>query len=286
MLHDKKSMIEPRNEVLTIKKQCELLDLNRSSYYSKKKTSKSPFITEQPLLDEILSIYTKYPFMGSRRIKNELNKNNFIISRKKVQSLMKLLNIKAIYPGPNLSEANKNHKKYPYLLRGMDIIKPNQVWSTDITYIRTKHGFMYLTAVIDVYSRYIVSWELSNSLSKDLCIRVMENALECSKPEIVNTDQGSQYTSNDFLDVLLKQGIQVSMDSKGRALDNIWIERFWRTVKYEEIHLKEYKSTIELYNGIKDYIEFYNNERGHQTFNYKMPFEMYFNPKNRFTKIA
>jgi putative transposase len=259
---------------LPVTKQCELIELNRPSFYYREKPRY--LSVDQYLLDEVLAIHLKYPFMGSRRIRHELSKKDYFISKKKVASLMKLLKIRAIYPGMNLSLPKKEHKKYPYLLRDLEITRPNQVWSTDITYIKTRYGFMYLTAVIDVYSRYIVSWELSNSLSKELCTTVLKKALEQAKPEIVNTDQGSQYTSSDFVELITEENdIKLSMDSKGRALDNIWIERFWRTVKYEEIHLKDYKSNDELYSCIKKFIDFYNNERGHQTFDYATPESLY-----------
>lgn len=266
-------MIEPKNSRLTIKRQCELLDLNRTTYYVENKPYERSDIYE--VIDEITSIHFKRPFMGSRRIKFELNKAGFNISRKKVTKLMQELKISAIYPGMDLSKPRKEHMKYPYLLKNLDITRPDQVWSTDITYIKTKKGFMYLTAIIDVYSRCIIEWELSNSLSKELCTKVLTKALEKSTPEIVNTDQGVQYTSNEFTGILKSNGIKISMDSKGRALDNIWIERFWRTVKYEEIYLKDYKNIDELYKGLAEYIEFYNNERGHQSFDYATPASLY-----------
>jgi len=266
-------MIEPENSTLSIKLQCELLSLVRSSYYYVEKPSEP---VPQALLDEILVINKLFPFMGSRGIRDQLLKRNYKIGRKMVTSLMKSLKIKAMYPKPNLSLSNKEHKKYPYLLKGLEITRPNQVWSTDITYIKTRTGFMYLTAVIDVYSRYIVSWELSNSMSADLCTNVIKKALKSGKPDILNTDQGSQYTSTDFIELIEGNGIKISMDSKGRALDNIWIERFWRSVKYEEIYLREYKTILELYTGIKEYIDFYNSGRGHQSLKYNTPISVYF----------
>ena len=276
-------MIETRHLELSVKAQCKLLDFNRSSYYYVEKLE----VVDSLLIEEIIQLHIQFPFMGTRRLSLELKKKNYQIGRKKTQTLMEDLKIKAIYPKPNLSMAIKEHKKFPYLLKDLKITHANQVWSTDITYIRTKQGFMYLTAVIDVYSRYIIAWELSNSLAKDLCTSVMEKALKKGKPEIVNTDQGSQYTSNDFVDLItVKNKIQLSMDSKGRALDNIWIERFWRTVKYEEIYLKEYKSIDELYSGIKEYIDFYNNDRGHQTLKYATPSSLYPQRKPSKTKAA
>lgn len=266
-------MIEPENQQVSIERQCELLGLSRSSYYYQ--GVEMNIENNETLMKEIITIHTLFPYMGSRRIREQLSKRNYKISRKKVTSLMALLKIRAIYPKPNLSIPNKAHKKYPYLLKGLEINRPNHVWCTDITYIKIGTGFMYLTAVIDVYSRFIVAWEISNSLSKDFCINVVKKALKNGKPEILNTDQGVQYTSNDFIELLEKNDIKISMDSKGRALDNIWIERFWRNVKYEEIYLKEYKSTIELYRGIRNYIDFYNNGRGHQSLDYNEPILVY-----------
>lgn len=237
------------------------------------------------MIEAIKEIHNNHPTLGSRILKDQLNKRGYKIGRKKVISLMKELKIKTIYPKPNLSISIKEHKKYPYLLRDLDITRPNQVWSTDITYIKTNNGFMYLTAVIDVYSRYIVSWELSNSMSKDLCTSVLEKALRIASPEIVNTDQGSQYTSNDFINLLKLNGIKISMDGKGRALDNIWIERFWRTIKYSELYLKEYRSVIELYQSIREFIQFYNNERGHQSLDYELPKNVYYDIQEE-AKIA
>lgn len=266
-------MIETDNKNISIERQCELLCLSRASYYYQ--AAETDVSKDEELIQEMKRIHELFPYMGSRRIREQLIKHNYKISRKKVASLMTVLKISAIYPKPNLSMPNKMHKKYPYLLKGLEIIRPNQVWCTDITYIKIGTGFMYLTAIIDVYSRFIVAWEISNSLSKDFCINVVKKALKIGKPEILNTDQGVQYTSNDFIELLETNNIKISMDSKGRALDNVWIERFWRNVKYEEIYLKEYQSTIELYQGIRNYIEFYNNGRGHQSLDYKEPIMVY-----------
>lgn len=202
-------------------------------------------------MKEIDKLYTKYPFYGSRRLAVNLPTEFQPINIKRVIRLMKLMNIEAIYPKPNLSTPDLQHKIYPYLLRGKRIININQVWSTDITYVPMEHGFLYLCAVIDWYSRYILSWEVSNTLSSDFCIRALNDALKTGqKPEIFNTDQGSQFTSNDFTKILIDQEIQVSMDGKGRALDNIFIERFWRTIKYEDIYIKEYKDGKSLFKGL------------------------------------
>jgi putative transposase len=224
---------------------------------------------------KIDEIYTKYPFMGSRRILAELIGLGYNISHKKVKNLMQIMRIIAIYPKPNLSKAAKENKKYPYLLRDVDITENNQVWSTDITYIKLKRGFVYLTAVIDWHSRFVLSWKLSNTLHTDFCIDVLNEALKIGKPQIFNTDQGSQYTSNEFTSILLQNKIQISMDGKGRALDNIFVERLWRTVKYEEIFLNEYENIAELKKALTKYFAFYNNWRKHQSLNYKTPTEIY-----------
>lgn len=226
-------------------------------------------------MDQIDKIYTKYPYMGSRKIKLELIDLGYAINRKTVQKLMRIMGICAIYPKPNLSKAAKEHKKYPYLLRGVKITENDQVWSTDITYIKLKKGFVYLTAVIDWHSRYVLSWKLSNTLHTDFCIDALNEALKISKPQIFNTDQGVQYTSNDFTEILIKNNILISMDGKGRALDNIFVERLWRTVKYEEIYLKEYENIVELKNALTEYFFRYNNLRKHQSLAYKTPAEIY-----------
>ena len=213
---------------------------------------------------EIDRLYTKYPFYGARRILVNLPIKYQSINLKRVRRLMKLMGIEAIYPKPNLSKPDSEHKIFPYLLRGKTIERINHVWSTDITYVPMEQGFLYLCAVVDWYSRYILSWEISNTLTVDFCLKALNDALKTGqKPEVFNTDQGSQFTSNDFTKVLLEKEILVSMDSKGRALDNIFIERFWRTIKYEHIYLKEYKDGKALFEGLLQYIQFYNNERKH-----------------------
>jgi len=204
-----------------------------------------------------------------------LNQQNHQINRKRVQRLMRLMRIEAIYPKPKLTKRNAEHKVYPYLLRGVSIEKNDHVWSTDITYIRIGNGFVYLTAVIDWYSRYVLSWRLSNSLENTFCVEVLEEALSISKPEIFNTDQGSQYTAANFLKILTDSNVKISMDSKGRALDNIFVERLWRTVKYEEVYLKDYQSMKEAQRSLKDYLNFYNKERLHQSLKYKTPESIY-----------
>lgn len=228
-------------------------------------------------MDKIDEIYTKHPFKGARRIRIDLIDLGYNISRKKVRQLMQIMGIEAVCPKPNLSKPNKQNKKYPYLLKNMDIIENNQVWSTDITYIKMKKGFAYLTAVIDWHSRFVLSWKLSNTLHTDFCIDALNDAFKLGTPLIFNTDQGSQYTSDEFTGVLTEKEIWISMDGKGRALDNIFVERLWRTVKYEEIYLNDYENMADLKKALTKYFLFYNYERKHQSLGYKTPAEVYYN---------
>lgn len=223
------------------------------------------------LMDLIDAQHTKTPFYGSRRLAVYLKSVGHGVNRKRVQRLMKEMRIEAIYPKPKLSRRNENHKIYPYLLKGLKITRPNQVWSTDITYIKIGNGFGYLTAVIDWYSRYVLSWRLSNTLENTFCIEALKEALDIATPEIFNTDQGSQYTATNFLAPLIAKDIKISMDSKGRALDNIFVERLWRSVKYEEVYLKDYQTMPQAYMSLRDYLNFYNKERPHQSLAYDVP---------------
>ena len=219
--------------------------------------------------------YLKHPFYGTRRIRNYLRQLGYDVNRKRVQRLMRLMGIEAIYPKPHLSCPDGRAVKYPYLLRGLDINHSNQVWCTDITYIRTATGFVYLTVIMDWHSRYVLSWELSNTLDVDFCLLALNRALSKSSPEIFNSDQGSQFTSADFTGILKKRGVKISMDGRGRAMDNIFVERLWRTLKYEDIYLHDYSTMQDAYEGIRRYFEFYNNERPHQSLGYKTPKEVY-----------
>ncbi len=230
------------------------------------------------LMDNIDKQYLKTPFYGSRKITVSLRNVGYQVNRKRIQRLMQLMGLEAIYPKENLSKRRHDHKIYPYLLKGLPIERPNQVWSTDITYIRLRSGFMYLTAVIDWYSRYVLSWRLSNTLESRFCVEALEEALEnfCA-PKIFNTDQGCQFTSETFLAPLLKRNIKISMDSKGRALDNIFIERLWRSLKYEEVYLKDYETVREASLSIGKYFNFFNYERPHQSLEYKTPSLFYLN---------
>jgi len=226
-------------------------------------------------LDEL---YTENPTRGTRRLSKALKKRfDLMAGRDKVRRLMDIMGIAAIYPKKNLSIANKAHKKYPYLLRGLKITRPNQVWSTDITFIRLKKGFVYLTAVIDWYSRYVLSWKLSTTLDRRFCVEVLNEALQKhGRPGILNTDQGCQYTSEEFTGILKSNQIKISMDGKGRALDNVFVERLWRTVKQEEVYLKGYRNVSECREGLSAYFDRYNNLREHQSLDYNYPAEIYF----------
>jgi len=266
-------MINLNGEKLSIRRQCGLLGLNRSSLYYEAVAESEETLNLMNCIDKI---NTDYPFYGSRKITVCLNKMGFQACRERVRNLMLKMGIFAIYPKPNLSKRRIDHVVYPYLLRGIKITGPNQVWSSDITYIRLNHGFLYLVAVIDWYSRYVLSWRLSNSLDNDFCIEALEEALLQGYPSIFNTDQGVQFTSKNHTGVLKARGIQISMDGKGRALDNVFVERLWRTVKYEEIFIKGYESGLDAKRGLRSYFPFYNTERFHQSLGYKTPHEVHY----------
>ena len=221
-------------------------------------------------------LYTEHPHYGKRSMSANLKIMGHNVGVDLARTLMRKMGIEAIYQKPNLSKPNLTHKVYPYLLRGVKIERVNQVWSTDITYIRMRNGFMYLTAVIDWYSRYVLAWRLSNSLDGIFCREVLQEALKIGYPEIFNTDQGAQYTCLDFVDILLNHGIQVSMDGRGRAIDNVFIERLWKSVKYEDIYLRDYCEPVELHCGIDRYFKFYNTERLHSSLNYRPPVVLYY----------
>ena len=246
--------------------------MGRSTYYYKL-ASETPLNLK--LMKEIDKIYTKRPSFGSRTVKWELFDIGFDVNRKRIQRLMRKMGLEVIYQKPNLGKPNANHRKFPYLLRGVAIESVNQVWSSDITYIPLKNGFLYLTAIMDWYSRYVLSWSLSNSMESGFCVDTLEEALLIAKPMIFNTDQGTQYTSNNFLNVLERDGIKISMDGKGRALDNIYSERLWRTVKYEKVYCKSYETYKEAKESLKEYFDFYNNRRWHQSLNYRAPRQVY-----------
>lgn len=219
--------------------------------------------------------YTRTPFYGFRRMKLYLEEQGHLVNHKRIRRLMRSMGLEAIYPKPKLSKRNGEHRVFPYLLRGIPVTKPDQVWASDITYIRMHRGFVYLVAVMDWFSRYVVSWSVSVTMDVDFCLEALEKALADGRPEIFNTDQGSQFTSREFTGMLLNEGIRISMDGKGRAFDNIFIERLWRTVKYEEVYLKEYPDVLCCIQGLRDYLRFYNERRPHQALGNKTPLQVY-----------
>jgi len=272
---EKRSRIESAHKSLSISRQCELIDLPRSSYYRPGLQGESAEnLALMRLIDEE---YMRHPFYGARNIRDWLIKQGYDVNRKRVQRLMHLMGIASIAPKPNTSKACPAHKKYPYLLRGLDVNHSDQVWCSDITYIRMRGGFVYLTAVMDWHSRFVLSWEVSVTMDDDFCVSALTSAIRrYRKPDIFNTDQGVQFTGKAFTGELKNNGIKISMDGKGRWMDNVFIERLWRSVKYEEIYIKEYESVTELVRSLKQYFNFYNFERMHQALDGKTPAELYF----------
>jgi putative transposase len=266
-------MIEPNHPELSIRRQCDLLDLNRSTFYYEPASESSLNLELMRLIDEQ---YTKTPFYGWPKMTAYLQGLEYPINHKRVQRLMRLMGLQAVYPKPRTSKPAPQHKVYPYLLRKLPITYPNQVWSADITYVRMPQGFMYLTAIIDWFSRYVLAWQLSNSLESQFCVLALQQALLLGQPEIFNTDQGVQFTAAAFTDVLEAAKIRISMDGRGRAFDNIFIERLWRTVKYEDLYLKEYATVPALSEGLTRYFTFYNQERLHQSLAYLTPVQVHF----------
>jgi putative transposase len=271
-------LIDKDHPNVSVRRQCDLLDMCRSGlYYQQKPISEE----DQVLMNLVDKIYTDYPFFGARRMSAYLKREEGIhVGRKKVSTIYETLGLEAVYPKPKLSVPNKEHKIYPYLLRDAEITEVDQVWSTDITYIRLKKGFVYLAAIIDWYSRYVLDWEISVTLEADFCIEVLTRCLMQGKCDIFNTDQGVQFTSTSFTSLLLEKGINISMDGKGRALDNIFVERLWRSVKYECVYLRAFETVKEAVQQIRDYFLFYNNKRPHQALSYKTPTEVYYGNKN------
>ena len=253
---------------MSIRRQCELLGVNRSSLYY---VARGESEYNRLLMNELDEQYTKTPFYGVIKMTEHLRNLGHPVNEKRVRRLLRQMGLEAIYPKPNVSRAHLEHKVYPYLLRGVKIDRKNQVWSTDITYIRLNQGFCYLVAIIDWYSRYVLNWHLSTSLEADFCIEALEEVLAHSQCEIFNTDQGSQFTSPRFTQPLLDKGIQISMDGRGRALDNIFVERLWRSVKYEKVYLSDFEDVKAARHGLREYFSFYNNERLHQSLDYQTP---------------
>ena len=270
-------MIDPTHAVISISRQCELIQLSRASYY--RAASNGPInetsenLKLMRLIDEE---YTRHPFYGSRQLRNYLQRQGYPVNRKRVQRLMRLMGIMSVAPKPNTSKKGKAHKIYPYLLRDLAIVKPNQVWCTDLTYIRMHGGFVYLVAVMDWYSRKVLSWEVSNSMDDSFCVSALESAIRrYGAPGIFNTDQGSQFTGKAFIKVLQDNNIKISMDGKGCWVDNVFIERLWRSVKYEDVYLKEYPTVVALRRGLREYFRFYNDERPHESLRKHTPSEFY-----------
>jgi len=271
-LEKKRELVEPEHPGLSIQRQCELLGLSRSCYYHNPKGESEENLLYMRLIDEQ---YLETPFYGSERMWAYLRSLKYEVNIKRVRRLMLKMGIQAIYPKPNLSKKAQDHEIYPYLLRNMKIDRVDQVWSIDITYIPMKHGYMYLVAVMDWYSRRVLSWRLSNTLDTAFCIEALHEALKHGKPMIFNTDQGSQFTSKKFTGVLKQEEIRISMDSKGRALDNVFIERLWRSLKYEDIYLRAYENGKELHEGMTAYFNFYNGKRLHSSLGWMTPNEKY-----------
>ena len=257
--------------ILSIRRRCELLGLNRSTEYYEEKPMD---IHDVEVLNAIRDVWERHTFYGYRRITKELQSTGLIVNHKRVQRLMLAGGICAIYPGPNTSKRNHREAVYPYLLRNLQIERANEAWMVDITYLRLSGGFMYLVALL-IYSRYVVSWALSNTMETAFCMEALRSGLKIAIPDIINSDQGSQFTSLEWINFLQNQGIQISMTGKGRCLDNIYIERFWRSFKREEFYLNDYGNVRELRNAICSYIEFYNHRRWHQSLNYKRPADLY-----------
>ena len=257
---------------MSVVRQCELLGLPRSSFYYTPVPVSETDLTLMRRLDEQ---YTATPLYGSRRMQVALASQGYVANRKHIQRLMWLMGLEAIGPKPRLSQAHPDHRVYPYLLRDVPITHTDQVWSTDITYVRLRHGFVYLVAIMDWFSRYVLAWELSVTVDGQFCLEALQRALATRRPAIFNTDQGAQFTSDAFTGVLRAAGVQISMDGRGRALDNVFVERLWRSVKYEEIYLRDDDSVWAAHRGLARYFSFYNQERPHQSLDYRTPAAVY-----------
>lgn len=279
----KQSFVMPDDDTYSIFHQCSLLDLPRSTYYYQPKPISERDLKIMRVMDEI---YIDFSYYGARKMARALKREGYKIGRKHAGTLMARMGISAMMPKKSLSKPNPADKKYPYLLKGFKITRPNQVYSTDITYIRLKQGFVYLVAVMDWYSRYVISWRLSTTLDSHFCCEALREALNHGIPKIFNTDQGSQFTCKDFTDILTEKNIRISMDGRGRALDNVFIERLWRSLKYEEVYRTEYDDVRDCYRGIKEYFRKYNQERLHQSLDYRTPEEVHFNLNNKIFQKA
>lgn len=272
-MSERKAMIKGHQR-LSVSRQCQLLAVPRSSVYARPRGVSA---ADVELMRQLDALYLQWPFYGSRRLCEELCQRGERVNRKRVRRLMRLMGLRAVYPKPRTSQPGKGHKIYPYLLNGLTIDRPNQVWASDICYVPMAKGFMYLTVIMDWYSRRVLAWRVSNTLEADPCIAALEEALaRYGPPEILNTDQGAQYTSEAFTEVLRSHNIHISMDGKGRWVDNVFVERLWRSVKYEDIYLRAYESPAALRKGLTQYFQFYNTQRRHQTLNRQTPDAVYF----------
>ena len=268
----RRAVVQP-DQPLSMRRQCEILAVNRSSVYYE---SAYPDSDELALMQRIDELHLEFPFLGSRRIARELRDAGQPVNRKRVQRLMRIMDIEAIAPKPNTSRREPEHPVYPYLLRNLSICRVNQAWAADITYIPLAHGFAYLVAIMDWYSRRVLSWRLSNTLDSSFCVEALQEALSrFGQPEIFNTDQGSQFTAEAFTSVLRERGIKISMDGKGRCIDNVFIERLWRSLKYEDVYLNDYDNPVDARAGIGCYLGFYNDRRKHQALGYQTPASFY-----------
>ncbi len=268
----KRDLIDCNNTDISILHQCELVGLNRSTYYLAPATESEENLRLMRLIDEQ---YLKTPFYGSRRMTAFLERRGEVVNRKRVRRLMALMGLEGLEPRRRTTIATADARVYPYLLRDRVLTRPDEVWSSDITYVPMRRGFMYLTAVIDWYSRYVLSWRLSNTMDVGFCLEALDAALKRGRPEIFNTDQGSQFTSREYTGRLEAAGVAVSRDGRGRALDNVFVERLWRSVKYEDIYIKDYEHVIDLEAGLSAYFRFYDEERLHQSLDYCTPGEVY-----------
>ena len=268
----RQAMIDRGHKQLSLVRQCALLSISRASVYYRPVSTRAEDLELMARMDRQ---YLKTPFYGSRRMKAWLLAEGYLVSRSKVRRLMRLMGLEAIYRRPNTSKPAPGHRVYPYLLKGVDVNRVDQVWASDITYIPMAQGFLYLVAIMDWYSRQVLAWKLSNTMDTDFCVTALEAALGKGRPEVFNTDQGAQFTSDAFTQTLRERGIRVSMDGKGRYLDNIFVERLWRSIKYEEVYLKAYQTVLEARVGINAYLEFYNRRRPHQSLGYRTPAEVY-----------
>ena len=266
-------LIEPNHPQLSLRQQCTLLGLSRARLYRQPAAETALNLALMRLIDQV---YTRAPFFGYRKMTVQLNRLGYNVNHKRVARLMRYMGLQAVAPRPRTTQSHPQHKKYPYLLRGVTIDRPDQVWAADITYVPMPRGFMYLVAILDWFSRFVIAWQLSNTLDGAFCVDALRLGLQHRQPAIFNTDQGVQFTAHDFIAELVTAGIQISMDGRGRVFDNIFVERLWRTVKYEDIYLKGYTTVPALEAGLADYFQFYNYSRPHQGLAYRVPADVYF----------